>query len=708
MSVRVLWLIKGLGPGGAENLLATAAEAHDGNAIAFECAYVIAQKDHLVERLEQAGVRCHCLAADGATWKWPWRLWRLLAESKFDVVHSHSPLPAAIGRLASHAISGPPALMTTEHNAWRTFSWPTRWANRVTMPLDDAVFAVSNEARSSMSQRLRQRCVALPHGIDVAAVRDLRTGRAVVREELGLDKSTFVVGTVANYREQKDYPNLLRAAAEWRDGGSPVHLVAIGQGPLEEAIRRLRDDLGLADVVTLLGYRSDATRLMAGFDVFTLASTWEGLPVALMDALALGLPIAATRVGGIAETLKADDALLVPPSDHVALANAWECLRTDAGLRRRLADKSAARGDQFDIARVVAQYESCYRTLAHERKGGDTDRSQPRSTSEPAPDPALRRRSVGLDIRAADEDDRPQILDLLTRTLGWGDDPRYEALFRWKHDDNPFGQSPMWVACDGDRIVGLRVFMRWQFVRGGVTVRAVRAVDTATDPEYQGRGLFTALTLHGLEQLQAEGVDFVFNTPNDQSLPGYLKMGWTAVGHVPAAFRIRNPAAAARTLRARVPADLWSSPSSVGVPAGEWLADRTDAPALPNIGVRELTTNTSIHFLRWRYASAVLGYRAVETGTDQALILRERRRGDAREMVIAEVLGSNTGIGDRAAASALSASRCDHALRAGRPSLYRGFLPLPAVPLLTFRALNLKSAPPLNNWALTLGDIELF
>ena len=99
----------------------------------------------------------------------------------------------------------------------------------------------------------------------------------------------------------------------------------------------------------------------------------------------------------------------------------------------------------------------------------------------------------------------------------------------------------MWVACDDDRVVALRVLLRWEFTRGGETLRAVRAVDTATDPNYQGRGLFRTLTMHGLDQMREEGVDFLFNTPNSQSLPGYLKMGWQVVGKVPAAFRVRTP-----------------------------------------------------------------------------------------------------------------------------------------------------------------------
>jgi GNAT superfamily N-acetyltransferase len=137
--------------------------------------------------------------------------------------------------------------------------------------------------------------------------------------------------------------------------------------------------------------------------------------------------------------------------------------------------------------------------------------------------------SGDLQIRRVTADDRDAVLRLLARSLGRDSDPRYEELFAWKHEENAFGRSPAWVATDGDRLAGFRVLMRWEFVEQGRVVHAVRAVDTATDPDYQGRGIFTRLALHALDELRSE-VDFVFNTPNDQSRPGYLKMGWQVVG----------------------------------------------------------------------------------------------------------------------------------------------------------------------------------
>ena len=124
-----------------------------------------------------------------------------------------------------------------------------------------------------------------------------------VRAEFRFSADELVIGTVANFREQKDYPTLLRAAREFIDRGGRAKWLIVGQGPLEQETRALSTQLGLDQFVHFTGYRADATRVQAAFDVFTLSSRWEGLPVALMEALAIGTPVAATSVGGVAETL---------------------------------------------------------------------------------------------------------------------------------------------------------------------------------------------------------------------------------------------------------------------------------------------------------------------------------------------------------------------------------------------------------------------
>ena len=155
------------------------------------------------------------------------------------------------------------------------------------------------------------------------------------------------------------------------------------------------------------------------------------------------------------------------------------------------------------------------------------------------------------------------IIALCRASLGWEPDDPNEAFFAWKHDENTFGRSPAWVAVAEDgTIVGLRVFLRWRFREpSGSTFTAVRAVDTATHPDWQGKGIFTKLTLGAIPDLRSDGVDVIFNTPNDKSRPGYLKMGWSQVGRVPVGVRPTSLRALGKIAQARTAADLWSSAS---------------------------------------------------------------------------------------------------------------------------------------------------
>ncbi len=314
-----------------------------------------------------------------------------------------------------------------------------------------------------------------------------------------------------------------------------------------------------------------------------------------------------------------------------------------------------------------------------------------------------------LEVRRAAVDDRAGVLALVGRCLGWTADADDARLFAWKHEQSPFGASPSWVAVDADRIVGFRTFLRWEFERAGETVRAVRAVDTATDPDYRGRGIFRQLTLQALDELRAEGIAFVFNTPNDQSRPGYLKMGWQPVGRLPTMVRPRRLAALPRIAKARTAAQRWSEPIAAGLPADRALAE-ADLPALlaSQPAQSGLRTRRSAEYLRWRYASSPLAYRAITEDGGMALF-RVRRRGSAREATVGDVLvpGGDHRLERRLLRAVARSAGVDYALRLGRPGA--GYVPLPRQgPLLTWCALAETTPPSLAEWRLTLGDIELF
>jgi GNAT superfamily N-acetyltransferase len=318
------------------------------------------------------------------------------------------------------------------------------------------------------------------------------------------------------------------------------------------------------------------------------------------------------------------------------------------------------------------------------------------------------------EVREFEPADESEVLELLAASLGWVPDELHARLFAWKHRENPFGVSPAWVATSGGRVVGFRTFLRWEFVLDGRPVRAVRAVDTATHPDHQGRGVFTALTTHALAALREDGVDFVFNTPNERSRPGYLRMGWQPVRRLPVRARPASLASLARIVRARTPADKWSLQTAAGSPIDDLLGDPgVDAllGSLPDDGVRTLRSTA---YLRWRYGFAALGYRAVTAGAggrDGAVIFRLRRRGPAVEAAVCEELvpARNASLTRRLLGQVLRTTGADYAIRLGDHGPRAGCVPLPGQgPTLLYRALVRPTPPAPKAWRLALGDIELF
>jgi len=360
----VLIVIKGLGRGGAEQLLLSGVPYLDTASYRYQFAYLLPWKDSLVPELTGAGFAVHCL--EGARGPgWAGRLRALVRREGIGLVHVHSPVAAAGVR----AVAGRRTrVVYTEHNLWDRYHPATWAANLATFPRNDHVFAVSETVRQSIRYPGPLRLLPMPpletlhHGLDPAALPV--PGRDGVRAELGIPEDAPVVGSVANFKAAKDHATLLRAAAQVRQAIPSVRFVLVGQGPLEAETRRLAGQLGLDQTVVFAGFRTDATRLMAGFDAFALSSTYEGLPIALIEAMAVGCPAVVTAVGGTPEVV-ADGVhgFLVPPRDPAALAAGLTRLLGDRALRDGLGEAAAARAQDFDIRTAVRRMEQVYARL---------------------------------------------------------------------------------------------------------------------------------------------------------------------------------------------------------------------------------------------------------------------------------------------------------------------------------------------------------
>lgn len=360
---RVLWLAKGLGRGGAEQLLVSSAPHVDPERFNVEVAYLLPWKDALVPDLTACGVPVRCLnQRSEIDLRWAIALRRLVAERRYDVVHTHMPLPAVVVRLL---LRRGVRIVHTEHNVWHRYRRATYWANALTYQRNNGVIAVSHAVAASITPR---RPPSLPvrvihHGIEQVAVAAAGPGpaRTAARRVLGLPTDAFVVGTVGNFTPKKDQRTLIDALALLRAATPGAMLTLVGTGKLEDELRSHVRSLGLQHAVVFAGSRDDVQTLLPAFDVFALSSLFEGLSIALVEAMAAGLPCVATAVGGVSEVLQDSvQGRLVPPRSPRALANALIELAGSPDLRTAMSRNALERARVFDIHEAVNRIEDLY------------------------------------------------------------------------------------------------------------------------------------------------------------------------------------------------------------------------------------------------------------------------------------------------------------------------------------------------------------
>lgn len=362
--IKVLWVAKGLGPGGMEKLLVHHARLGDRAVFDYQAAYLVERPDSVIPQLEEVGVPCTLLGSGRSSVGWVGELRRAVKERQIDVVHVHSPHPAVLARPALRSLSSRPKLVYTEHNTWRSYGALVRLGNAISYSLDDKHFAVSADARASVPSLLRRNVEVLAHGIDLADIQSHGSSRELTREELGLRPGEVVVANVAHLRPVKGIDVLLEAAATVAAQHPEAVFLSLGHGPERAALEERHAELGLGDRFRFLGFRSDVARVLAASDIFCLSSHHEGFPLALMEASALGLPAVATRVGGLVDALANGDAgVLVAPGEPVELAREIGALIEDPARRARMGAAARSASSAFDARRAIRRQEQVYLEL---------------------------------------------------------------------------------------------------------------------------------------------------------------------------------------------------------------------------------------------------------------------------------------------------------------------------------------------------------
>ena len=308
------------------------------------------------------------------------KLSRFIMSEKIEVLHSHGMLTNLLSRIAGHW-ADVPVSVSTEHLTMelarggrgpgilsRLRAAYYRMLDNYTSRYNKEVIAVSKAVKDDLVEQGmgEEKVIVIRNGISIPEL-DPERGRKI-RTELGIAESTLLVGTVGRLSPQKDYPTFLRAAAEvLRTVPKTLFLIA-GDGYLRPELEALSRKLGIGDSVVFLGYRKDVFDIVSAFDIFALSSLWEGLPLAILEAMALGKPVVATCVPGTAEAVvDGETGYLVPLKDTRALARKIVGLVRNREKARQMGEMGRKRViTHFSIKRMVDEHENLYRMLLGE------------------------------------------------------------------------------------------------------------------------------------------------------------------------------------------------------------------------------------------------------------------------------------------------------------------------------------------------------
>ena len=362
--IRVRHLIKGLGRGGAEMLLAEGYPFRDAERFDYGYAYFLPWKDAMVPMLREQGADVRCIEArsSAACVAAAHRVAWWLRKEKADIVHCHLPVASIVGRLAGKLAGA--RVVSTEHNLIEGYHPMTQTATRATWSLQDHVVSVSAEVEASIGRTVGDRVPVqtVLNGVSTQRFRRVDGAMADLRERLGLAPDAHVVGTVAVFRKHKRLDLWLRAAEAIAERDPKAHFVLVGDGPLKPDVEGWIAERGLQEKVTLPGLIEDVRPWVSGFDIYLMSSDVEGLPVALLEAMSMETACVVTDVGGIAEALRHEqDGLLAERRDWRTLAD--RTLELLGSPERRRAMGASARAEverRFGMGRMVSELEGIY------------------------------------------------------------------------------------------------------------------------------------------------------------------------------------------------------------------------------------------------------------------------------------------------------------------------------------------------------------
>lgn len=331
----------------------------------------ILEKEEIRYHIVSSLVRQISLKADLATL---WKLLVLLRQEQPHIVHTHTSKAGVLGRLAAR-ITGVPVIVHTPHGHV-FYGHFGSISSRIFLQIERAMAGITDElialTTAERTEHLERGIgwtdgfSVIPSGIDIDRFKKARTAGKVAPDWFDCPPDATVVGSIGWLTDIKGHRFLIDAVAQLKQKYSDLHLVILGSGDQHDALLDQASKVGISHAVHLVGHREDVERALAGMDCFVLPSLNEGMGRALLEAMAAGLPVIASRVGGIPALIDDEhNGLLVPAGDSCALAAALRRILSDPSWASMLGQNAMQSiGTGYGVPAMVQAIESVYRKRA--------------------------------------------------------------------------------------------------------------------------------------------------------------------------------------------------------------------------------------------------------------------------------------------------------------------------------------------------------
>lgn len=342
----------------------------------FEILVICQKEGELTEQLKKEGIKYRCL---------PWlrreinpfcdvlaliKLANILKKENIHILHTHSSKTGFLGRAAASIVKLQIKIHTVQGFAFHEFS------NKITIKLfsalerfagllsDKIIIVNQKDYDFAISKKIisREKMLLLPNGIELNGKLD--TGYSL-KKELGYDDKIKIIGSVGRLWKQKAPQYLIRAVPDVIQKHPEARFVLTGDGPLEDELKKLAASLGVENYVHFLGWRQDARKILADYDIFVQTSLWEGLSISILEAMAAQKQIVVSDIKGNNELIKNEvTGLLFPPKDSKALAQKIIFLLDHPEQARKMAENARKEvAEKYDIKNISARIETLYLNL---------------------------------------------------------------------------------------------------------------------------------------------------------------------------------------------------------------------------------------------------------------------------------------------------------------------------------------------------------